>query len=534
MKVSRISQAFYMIIFIIIGAALPAIIFPGLLPSVVYMTHDKTVPLLDNLSQAYFLLPDDVMITMRVARHFFNYGIPAINNTDVAQAATSYLMPLMLAPLFAFVGDNGAVVITAMLGALSVGVTAWLIVQRGGRSAELIAIAFLFNATTLTYLYSGWEPLFQAAFVAVFYVIAQRQRWPILLGIIGALGVLARADAIFLVVPIFVYLFYRRDSRQYAAQAFGAFALIGAIYAGFQLHWFHTITPTTARLKAGTLPSFNYSFEYWWRTVLAGSASGLIPLLIMARLRSVLAARPLALVSLVGVLISYIYCFLVSDVFSAGRMYLGPLALTAVVLATLPTPEKRSSLVLIEWVAGLCALSAVLVALFNAPKNSLADQIEMPLIKMKTAAGDQVAIASYIREKFKPTDGAIGLFYLGTGYELPGFEVADFLGKADEMIARGPVKWGPPGHNKWDIEKTLAKWRPAVIPLTVGIVIQKREELAGQLARRENFSFWNDLYLNSTIESGYTFCVPYTTIWTGILVRNDLYPRIAGSCQKIR
>jgi len=69
----------------------------------------------------------------------------------------------------------------------------------------------------------------------------------------------------------------------------------------------------------------------------------------------------------------------------------------------------------------------------------------------------QFVISKWIEKNLDPKDGAIGFYYLGVSYHLPTFEIADFLGKADEVIAISSVKWGPPGHNKWDTEKTLGK-----------------------------------------------------------------------------
>jgi hypothetical protein len=77
----------------------------------------------------------------------------------------------------------------------------------------------------------------------------------------------------------------------------------------------------------------------------------------------------------------------------------------------------------------------------------------------------QYVIARWISEHLRPRDGPIGIFFLGVSYDLPHFEIADFLGPADESIATLKVKVGPPGHNKWDLDKTLAKWKPqAIIP----------------------------------------------------------------------
>jgi hypothetical protein len=112
----------------------------------------------------------------------------------------------------------------------------------------------------------------------------------------------------------------------------------------------------------------------------------------------------------------------------------------------------------------------------------------------------QYVIAKWIDENLRPSDGSIGFFFLGVSYDLPRFEIADVLGKADESIATSNVKWGPPGHNKWDIDKTLAKWKPqAIVPAGPSdpTLPETREN-----SRRHA----PDLLLNDRISKEFTYC----------------------------
>ena len=127
----------------------------------------------------------------------------------------------------------------------------------------------------------------------------------------------------------------------------------------------------------------------------------------------------------------------------------------------------------------------------------------------RSPTSQQFVIAKWIERNLQHSDGAIGLFHLGVGYHLPGFEVADFLGKADEIIATSKVKWGPPGHNKWDIDQTLNKWNlQAIVPPSnldierVGVLDNARFSIL----QKKNFGFSADLVLNKRIQEKFSYC----------------------------
>jgi len=95
------------------------------------------------------------------------------------------------------------------------------------------------------------------------------------------------------------------------------------------------------------------------------------------------------------------------------------------------------------------------------------------------------------------------------------------LGKADEAIATLKVKYGPPGHNKWDLDRTLAKWNPqAIVP--PGPVDPALPE-----TRENSHRHAPDLLLNSRITTDYQYCyVPPAEFGVrdqgGFFLRKDL------------
>lgn len=543
---------------VLLISTIPGLLFPKLLPSVVYLGSDTSLPFWQDMNLTRILLPDDVMITLRAAYFLWETGSPVMNNSDTAQAATSYLMPIIIAPLFSFLSFNGVVLATALIGVLSTAITAILIYINSPRERRLIlTAAFFANATTLYYLYSGWEPLLQALLITVFFLLAIKEDSSkatlALTGAFGALAVLARADSVILTLPVIACIALSCTKSKRNLIPLIVFCAIGAIYAALQYHWFQTFTPTTARLKAGTLPSLDYSLNYYLGLLSFGGAALAIPLVFLSRVGDIRNATAPHIAAIVGIALSYIYCFAVSDVFAAGRMYIAPLALAAIVSATLPSRHQTFPVRTTQSLGSIFIVALILVSIYWMPKGGLQERIEMPFVRIKagesnqivakylqprisdgSAAADQVALAYYIENNISPKEGSIGLFYLGTGYQLPEYEVADFLGKSDEAIARTKPKWGPPGHNKWDIDKTIEKWNPAAIPLSMGIALQAPEELERQLAAHTPFTFWNDLYLNSRIREGYTFCAPVSTLWTGLLLRNDVYQKVQGSCHLVQ
>jgi len=117
-----------------------------------------------------------------------------------------------------------------------------------------------------------------------------------------------------------------------------------------------------------------------------------------------------------------------------------------------------------------------------------------------SAVAQQYVIAHWINTNLHPEDGALGFFYLGVSYDLPSFEIADFLGKADEAIATLKAQQGPPGHNKWDLDRTLTKWKPqAIVP--PGPIDPNLPD-----TRENSYRHSPNLLLNSRIVNGFQYC----------------------------
>ena len=140
----------------------------------------------------------------------------------------------------------------------------------------------------------------------------------------------------------------------------------------------------------------------------------------------------------------------------------------------------------------------------------------------------QAVLAEFLRARIRPEDGQIGLFALGAlSYYMPDYKFADFLGKADSVIAAEPPKWGAIGHNKWDYPYTLSHRNVSVIPSN--LMDPKAAALA--LQKHEDFGFVAAFQLDPYLHAHYTFMsaqqigAPGSI---GLLVRNDLVSRFEG------
>ena len=138
------------------------------------------------------------------------------------------------------------------------------------------------------------------------------------------------------------------------------------------------------------------------------------------------------------------------------------------------------------------------VASLMAQRHTSAVISQNSFYESKTA--QQFFISQWMAKNLSPTDGPIGFFVLGVSYDLPRFEIADFNGVADESIATLKAHDGMPGHNKWNVGKTLDKWNPqAIVP--GGPIDPTRPE-----TRANSLTHAPYLLSNSKITEEYDYC----------------------------
>jgi hypothetical protein len=521
-------------------------------------------------------LADDVMISLRAGQLLMETGTPSFNRTDLSQPSTSYLAPYLFAGLSCLLATSTAVIAYAVLGLLAGGATLAAIAFRSTSPALALAsvVALASTRTNMIYTLNGWDHLFQAFFLTTAALIVLRNKLAgsdmFKVSLAVTLGSLFRPDGLFITIGIIAAAYFSADRKR----TFFLYCLMPTIVLAvlFLLaNWlqFSFLTPTTARLKIGAAPSLDYILKYVSRNSISSFTAATVAiasLAIYATFRRKLYDNKHFWIICTSVLTCLLSTYN-SDVFIGARMFWTPACvMVATICITDPagtenlagslrrlTPTfhaiigkilKRTTILKYHFsyisspkslmlIGGLSA-----IALIALPKILL--RYEESIIRIDRGnlpvTFKQLLIADWIANNLSPSNGAIGLFYLGIGFHLSAFEVADFLGKADEMIATKPIRWGAPGHNKWDIDATLHKWAPQAIisgsrdfPRTESEIKTAR----AMITERRDYAFLQDFVLNERLARDYVRCyiltLPYGVKdeW-GILMKRSIVGKLSS------
>lgn len=543
-------QRRWMAVVAITGLASSYTLLRGKWPEVFTFVTDPSASLIQRLLSAPVHLADDVMVTVRSGEMILETGAPVFNRDDVAQAATSYVAPYLFAVLRLVLPFHAAVVAFAAVGFIAVAATFAVI---AGRSRSLINAALLVGALALTqtnleFALNGWDHLLQGlmfAFAIALVLAGQLSpRRLVAVSLLAAVGSVARPDGVIIGAAILLVALIRSraDWRRALAPTLLPYLIAVAIVLGVNLLQFGHLTPTTARLKTGAAPSLTYARDYLFANGIESYTAftltvilGIVTLLCLRRLP---AASVLPL--LIAALATATVAALNSDFFPGARMFwVSAVVLAATLAVTLPgvlragpafSLDEKGRIATRMRPVGQWAVVIALVGVTVAASAALG--LRGAVVSTEALPGSRTAqqylATQWIEENLSPEDGPVGVFYAGEAAHLTDFEAADFLGKADELIAAVPVVWGPPGHNKWDIDATLDKWRPQVILPTIDQ--DPRDASADALAeewrdRKWTHGYLADLITNPTIRADYRYCrVPDPTGFTESSV--DVYLRI--------
>lgn len=537
-------------------------LYEGTWPQVFMFATDPDVSALNRLFSVPVHLSDDVMITLRTGRVLLETGVPSINVQHLAQASTSYLMPYVFAPLILVLPTNVAVMAYAGLGVLAVLMTLSAIVYfaKSVVNGVVLAIALAMTSTNLEYALNGWDHLFQGAVFAAAMVLSRAPnstRRLILIGALLAAGSLLRPDGAILALGILVVTVTGSENRRRAALIAGGTALgLGVAMLLINLAQFGHLTPTTTRLKLGAAPDWDYIWNYA-RTTAFGSFTALTILIALLAFVAVFhRALDMRVVSpiVVTVILTSMIALYNSDVFVAGRMFWASAVVLAMVIGAeapaivhgglayrdllfppgRPLPNRSKML-------GALAAVGLMAGIGAAGVVGLRGAVVSAEAVGSTGESTQFVLAEWANEHLDSASGPIGLFYAGTSFHLPQFEVADFLGKGDEVIAVGPTHRGTVGHNKWDIDSTLTRWNPQAILPTFMVDIDSTEGLANAerwISEQWILAYNPELFLNARVQADYRRCyvrdvrgtVPYES---GLLLRNDIVSAVGQAARCI-
>jgi hypothetical protein len=505
-------------------------------------------------------LSDDVMITLRSSYILRERGIPAFNRVDVAQPSTSYIAPYVFAGLSKLLRPNLAIVFYALLGLFCVAGTAAVIVwySRSTINALLLVLLLLCTSTNLTFALNGWDHLFQGFFLAFAAALSLKPGMSsprmVAVSILLVLGTLFRPDGLIISLGILAVLFL--SSAFLSSSGVPRFVIFGAVpyilltssALALNLHQFGHFTPTTARLKLGGATT-GYILKYIVANgVLSYSALTLLVMLTVfyfAYARTMPKAKGLIVISCC--LVTAAIALYNSDYLSGARMVWTPVCVVAVLIAISSPALFSSSRHRLKELLDIAPvyrrqplaspyakvrlrafLAFVAVVVAGSLVSLIAQRHKSAVISQESfyesSTAQQFFVSQWIAKNLSPSDGSIGFFVLGVSYDLPRFEIADFNGVADEAIATNKAGNGMPGHNKWDVSKTLAKWNPqAIVP--GGPIDPTRPE-----TRANSLTHAPYLLSNSKITTEYAYCyVPDSDAgmpdeW-GFYIRKDIAAR---------
>ncbi|NVZ50065.1 hypothetical protein HX792_06950 [Pseudomonas sp. B6002] len=530
-------------------------------PSLFVVGSDKDQSKIERVVNAPLHLDDDVMISLRSGYMIRETGIPSFNRSDKAQPSTSYIAPYVYAALSGFFSGNVATLLYAVLGLMAVFFTFLIILKNSSSliNAGLMVFLLALSKTNLEFALNGWDHLFQALFLCFAVVVALKNQQTalslLILSVVLSMGALYRPDGLLIALGIILAAMPVCENNKInvnkALLLIVPFVLVVGVVVYLNYKYFGYVTPTTARLKLGASPGLLYSFKYFLVNGFLSFSSITFIFVVSAffvLMRKVISFdyRVYAIIS--SVALTLLITFFNSDVFPGARLYW----VSATVLATLfallsprvfrfdlkgivvlnaDTPNQKH----IKYLLGLIFTLFFVLTLVKGSVNAIYDNVEKGTITSKNSydsyTGQQYLITKWIKANLSPSDGAIGFYWLGLAYHLPEFEAADFLGKADEVIAQSPVRWGPPGHNKWNEEVTLKKWNPQVIipPGNTDPTRDGMTEYAQKaMSDRVPYAFAPSLIVNKSVNENYLYCyldngdLPYKDTW-GFLVRKDIY-----------
>ena len=472
-------------------------------------------------------LSDDVMISMRAGQMLEEIGAPRLNRSDISQPSTSYLAPYIFRSINNYTNNNStSVLIYAAFGLLSVAGTFFALLIYGEKvNSVLIVILLSLTSTNLYFVLNGWDHLIQGFLLTLstIILIKKNSNNPSLVtsSVLLACAILMRPDSgiIGLGLVIAAYLYINNPIKWFINYLIPLALLVGImLYAKY--FNFGYFTPTTARLKIGAYPDIARSMSYFLRWGLGHFTAitiSIISALIIMKIRKKI-PRPIIII-LGFIAINVVYAVIISDVFMHARMFWVPACLLSAIV-TMYSPSIINIKVSLTQEASNClfksytsqkikfitlfifALVIISVLVYRRLQDTYLNHLQM-------TEPSQYKIARWIDENLDPNDGSIGMFYLGYSFHLKRFEVADFLGKGDETIANSEMKYGPPGHNKWDINTTLQKWSPQVIIPAVNSDTRNEILLTKaihSLKDNVDFGFIYELILNPQIKENYAYC----------------------------
>lgn len=504
------------------------------IPEIYLIESSNYYNLITQFINAPMHLSDDVMISLRSGYIFNDTGIPAFNRSDLANPSTSYLAPYLYSILCSYLPLNISVFIYSIIGFGLVLLSLTMLVKSSKSKLVGLAAAILiiFTSTAKLYSLNGWDHLFQSSMFLFAINRFMRSKLDlksiISITILCFLGTGFRPDGIVISIGIIFSIYLKVAKKKFLLISLSLYSSLFGTLLLSNYSYFGYFTPTTTRLKLGINLTFKEMIKYVIDNgIYQFSAITLLLIFIIYYLKQTYRrempnySHPI----FIACVFTAVYAFLVSDVFSGGRMFYSP-AIITIYMCIRFIPESqplrkfedevknlsnrlRSKILNDSTFFAILVIAIIIVGSLHQVRYNIATNANIARAKDNNSATyQQFRVANWIEKNLNPADGAIGVYWLGVGFHLKDFDIADFLGKADEMIASENSRFGPPGHNKWNTSKSIQKWNPQlIIPPVQNMLDISVLEAKIWIDEKRAWGFVPDLRLNSNIDSSYKYCL---------------------------
>lgn len=429
-------------------------------------------------------LAEDAFISLRYSAQLVAGNGPVFNPGERVEGYSNFLWVVLVA-VPGFVAGADLVTVARLLGVactLAAIVLVALLVRRitGSGWAGVAAAALTAAAGPIAaYGPAGLEtPLFTAfVLAAVFALVARR---PMLAGLVVAAATMTRPDGAVVGAVLLFWLLVRRDWRP-AGQLMLAAGVPVAVWTVWRVGYYGHVMPNPIAAKAGM--DLGWQLRSGW-TYLVGFAAAMWPLLVLAGVAALLAARrpasPLArpAVALLAVLVTAYMAFFVvagGDWMPAWRFFAPAVPLLAAIVgiglatalasapATAPASEPDGARTGLPRLAAGTAVAVVCaLGVFTSIDNpSMLDRVQ----RWHQAVNELGDLGSWLNRTLPPST-VIASYANGVlSYRTEDLVVVDLLGLTDEHIARHGQREprGIIGHAAHDWAYVTQQRRPDVI-----------------------------------------------------------------------
>ena len=505
-------------------------------------THTLTGTSYDG--RLMFHLLDDSMINFKISYNFWDKGFPYYNLDDSVSANTSLFWPILTSFIFFFFEKNESVIILYLLSGFLFSLIALLffIYEKNKFKSFLKCVFLLLTPMTMEYSTSGWEHIPQTLLVTLSFLIIfenskKKLQIPNKSLIILSFAFLLRIDTAPLIFVVFIFWlsinFKKIFFKDLLKNIITVLACISILlfYLILMNYFYNDFFPNTYYLKSLPIKeSILLGLKYFLNPI-TSNYWFFVFLIIFINYKKLNFFQKFVTIS---ILFQFIYIIWAGgDIFYNSRFLI--LIIPILIFIFIDLVYEYLSNIKFKFINKkifIISMSLIFIFLqylnpYNLKTFFLNAAIKNPSNIKLSSQETQMILASHILSKLEKKDGSIGLHWAGIGYHLGDFNIVDFLGKADDYIAKTKPKNNSIGHNKWDYEYSFKKYNIAAVPMYNYYFNQP----TGQLKKNYN-DFWIDL-LNYLIKinKNYTFLNAQELgidekINMGLWVRNDLVNKI--------